>query len=392
MGSQKTIIKPEMIRWARSRTGLTVQDIAKEMRVSENRIREWESGKTPITMGKAQKLANLSLIPFGSLFLSKAPNRDIHLLDFRTIHNSPIKKPSLELEATVLEMKEKQSWLREYLLDNDTPELSWIKSISAQTPVSLAVRKMQMVLNISHDDMDSCLSWDNYFALLVRKIEDAGVTVIRNGVVGNNSHRPLDIDEFRGFVLVDPIAPLIFINGKDNKNPQMFTLIHELVHLFMGESGLIDPTNNASNTMERYCNKVAAEFLVPEIKLRSSWNKLLLEQDDIHARIKKLSKEFKVSSYVITIKCQDASLISPSQASELIEEEKNIFRAQKQNKSSGGDHFANLKFRVGQTFAKIVIVELYNQNITYGDAFRLLRVKDMDSIVKLSRKVGLFIL
>ena len=289
-------------------------------------------------------------------------------------------------------MQEKQTWLREYLIDNDTPELSWIKSISAQTPVSLAVRKMQMVLNISHDDMDSCLSWDNFFALLVRKIEDAGVTVIRNGVVGNNSHRPLDIDEFRGFVLVDPIAPLIFINGKDNKNPQMFTLIHELVHLFMGESGLIGPTNKTSNTIERYCNKVAAEFLVPEIKLRSSWNKLLLEQDDIRAMIKKLSKEFKVSTYVIIIKCRDASLISPNQASELFEEEENNFRVQNQNKSSGGDHFANLKFRVGQTFAKIVIVELYNQNITYGDAFRLLRVKDMDSIVKLSRKVGLFIL
>ncbi len=381
-----------MIRWARSRTGLTVQDFAKKMRVSESRIIEWESGITPITMGKAQQLANLSLIPFGSLFLSKVPNRDIHLPDFRTVNNSPIRKPSLELEATVLEMQEKQTWLREYLTDNDTPELTWIKSVSAQMPVSLAVKKIQNTLSISLDEMDSCLTWDDYFALLVRKIEDAGVTVIRNGVVGNNSHRPLDIDEFRGFVLVDTIAPLIFINGKDNKNPQMFTLIHELVHLFMGESGLIGPTNNSSNTIERYCNKVAAEFLVPETKLRSSWNNLLLEQYDTCSMIKRLSKEFKVSTCVIILKCQDASLISSNLASELLEEEKYKFKVQKQNKSSGGDHFANLKFRVGQTFAKIVIIELYNQNITYGDAFRLLRVKNMESIVQLSKRIGLPIL
>jgi Zn-dependent peptidase ImmA (M78 family) len=392
MGSQRTIIKPEMIRWARSRTGLTVQDFAKKMRVSESRIIEWESGITPITMGKAQQLANLSLIPLGSLFLSKVPNRDIHLPDFRTINNSPIRKPSLELEATVLEMQEKQTWLREYLIDNDTPELTWIKSISTQTPVSLAVRKIQNTLSISTDEINSCLTWDDYFALLVRKIEDAGVTVIRNGVVGNNSHRPLDIDEFRGFVLVDTVAPLIFINGKDNKNPQMFTLIHELVHLFMGESGLIGPTNNMSNTIERYCNKVAAEFLVPEIKLRSSWNNLLLEQYDTRSIIKKLSKEFKVSSCVIILKCQDACLISSSLASELLEEEEYNFKVQKKNKVSGGDFYANLKFRVGQSFARIVISELYNQNITYGDAFRLLRVKDMQGVKMLSEKVGLPIL
>ena len=381
-----------MIRWARSRTGLTVQDFAKKMRVSESRIIEWESGITPITMGKAQQLANLSLIPLGSLFLSKVPNRDIHLPDFRTINNSPIRKPSLELEATVLEMQEKQTWLREYLIDNDTPELTWIKSISTQTPVSLAVRKIQNTLSISTDEINSCLTWDDYFALLVRKIEDAGVTVIRNGVVGNNSHRPLDIDEFRGFVLVDTVAPLIFINGKDNKNPQMFTLIHELVHLFMGESGLIGPTNNMSNTIERYCNKVAAEFLVPEIKLRSSWNNLLLEQYDTRSIIKKLSKEFKVSSCVIILKCQDACLISSSLASELLEEEEYNFKVQKKNKVSGGDFYANLKFRVGQSFARIVISELYNQNITYGDAFRLLRVKDMQGVKMLSEKVGLPIL
>ena len=392
MKAPETIIKPEIIQWARTRTGLTVQDFAKKMRVSENTINAWETGKAPISIVHARQLADLSLVPFGCLFLSEIPKRDLALPDFRTVNNTQVKKPSPELEATVQEMQEKQLWLREFLMENDPPEHSWIGSISVQTPVTDAVGRIRAVLGIDDDEMESCASWDAYFSLLVQKIEDAGIMVIRNGVVGNNTHRPLDIGEFRGFVLVDPIAPLIFINGQDHKNPQMFTLIHELVHVFLGQSGLVDPFGDTSNRTERYCNKVAAEFLVPGNRLRSFWKALTKEQPDIEFAIHKATRHFKVSSCVVILRCKELGLISPPQANELWEEETALFRQQRQNRSGGGDFFASLKFRVGQTFARIVISELYNQNISYGEAFRLLRVKDMQGIRKLSEKVGLPIL
>lgn len=393
MRSQKTIIKPKVLRWARERTGLSVQEFAQKLSVPSEKVTEWESGETAITMKDAQNVAKLSLLPFGYLFSSEIPKRDLHLPDFRTINNDPIQKPSPELEATILEMEEKQNWFREYLIECDSLPLDWIGSISLKTSVSDAVHRIQEILSISGDEFERFSRWEDYFDLLVQKTEQAGIIFIRNSVVGNNTRRPLSLEEFRGFVLVDSYAPLIFINGRDYKNPQMFTLIHELVHLILGQSGVIDISNDTSNKIEKYCNKVAAEFLVPESKLCSYWETLSQEDSEIRNNIYHLSKHFKVSSYVVILRCRDLHLISSEMASFLWKEEVEKFnRIKAQQRGGGGDFYANLKYRVGESFAKAIISELSDRSISFGDAFRLLNVKNMDSLRKLSEAVGLPIL
>src|SRR5690606_23963375 len=105
---------------------------------------------------------------------------------------------------------------------------------------------------------------------MIAHIEERGILVMRNGVVGNNTHRPLSVEEFRGFAIADEFAPLIFINGADYLSAQMFTLAHELVHVFVNASGIsnLQDTYSSNNAIERFCNQVAAELLVPEAELR----------------------------------------------------------------------------------------------------------------------------
>lgn len=394
MGIQRTIIKPQIITWARERLNLPPDEFAKKMHVSFSTVQDWESGKTAITMKQAKRLADLALLPLGLLFSKEIPERELELPDFRSVQNKPVNNASPELEATIIEMQRKQDWYREYLVENEVPRLNYVGSISMHTPVKDVAKRIQDILNITDEQRASCRNWEDYFSLLVKKMEDAGIIFIRNGVVGNNTHRPLDIEEFRGFVLTDDYAPLIFINGADSKNAQLFTLIHEFVHVLLGKSGLVDVgfCNDVSNTVEKFCNEAAAEFLVPQEELRACWKELCSEGDSVEKNIHRLSKQFMVSTLVIIIRCKRLNLISAAKTSELWAEAMNKIQIRKRKQSSGGDFFTTLKYRVGINFAKSVIAEIASNNLSYQDAFRLLQVKNTESLVKLSQIVGLPIL
>ena len=144
---------------------------------------------------------------------------------------------------------------------------------------------------------DAAAHWDEALRLEIVRIEDSGVLVMRSGIVGNNTHRPLDVGEFRGYALADPYAPLVFLNGKDALAAQMFTLMHELVHIWMGDSGVSNPSLAATSdrNVERYCDSVAAEILAPADLIREQWT-LVQRQDDA---VQRLTRRPKVSSLVI---------------------------------------------------------------------------------------------
>ena len=139
--------------------------------------------------------------------------------------------------------------------------------------------------------------------------------MVVNGIVGNNTHRKLDPEKFRGFVLVDDYAPLVFVNGADSKAAQMFTLAHELAHLWFGSSAAFDlrELQPADDETERACNRIAAELLAPEHELRDAWTAALQSPN----RYQVLARQFKVSELVAARRLLDLGLY-PEQVSIMI--------------------------------------------------------------------------
>ena len=204
--------------------------------------------------------------------------------------------------------------------------------------------------------------------MLLQRVEDIGVLVNVNGVVGNNTHRKLNVTEFRGFVLVDEFAPLIFVNVADAKAAQMFTLAHELAHIWYGASAIFDLQNlhPADGGIERLCNVVAAEFLVPREEIVNFWHQVR----DVADKFQLLARHFKVSEIVAARRALDLALVTKAEFFEYYEERREV-DFQGRGASSGGDFYANQSFRIGRRFAEAVIRATAEGKLLYSEAYRL---------------------
>ena len=194
--------------------------------------------------------------------------------DFRTLNNKVAKKISLNLRDVINQCQLQQDWYIEYAEENELEKCSLVNKSNLDEDPKDAAEKLKIYLNYKEKDLSKA---DDYRRYLRAVIEQAGVLVFISSTVGNNNTRPLDINEFRGFALSDPYAPLIFINSSDSVSAQIFTMIHELAHIMLGESGISNEAMEeifVSSQIEKWCNAVAANFLVPEDKL-----KLLYEQN-----------------------------------------------------------------------------------------------------------------
>lgn len=388
-----TIINGKMVAWARQRAGLSVFELAKKLSVSAHTIEQWETGEKNISMGQAKQLSKSALVPFGLLFGDIPPDDHLPIPDFRSLNDNYISQPSPELLEVIYDAQEKQDWYKEYLLSEGCDPLEFIGSETINnSPVKVA-QKIYDVLELEYDDYwGERKNWEKSLQLLIEKTEDAGIIVIRNSVAGNNNRKTLNVEEFRGFILNDDIAPLIFINGKDAKSAQMFTLIHEITHLLLGESALIDAamlTDKNSLKIEKFCNQVAAEFLTPEKTFIQLWKNTL----DYDENINIMSNFFKVSKLVVISRAFQLKLIDWSTLKILKEQEMarlEEIKKKKKKDSKGGNFFETLKFKVSPLIAQAVISEVNSGRLLYRDAYRLLGVKNLAGLNKLSNVIGEF--
>jgi Zn-dependent peptidase ImmA (M78 family) len=228
---------------------------------------------------------------------------------------------------------------------------------------------------------------------MITKSEDAGVMVMVSSVVGSNSHRKLDVDEFRGFVLADDLAPLIFLNGADSKSAQMFTLGHELAHLWLGTSGVSDvhigqvaclPARQATQQTERWCNQVAAELLLPLQALRTTYQ----PNNPIPEEIQRLSRAFKVSTLVALRRLFDAEFIDQPTLWQQYREEEERLRTLKERSGSGGDFYRSLGARTSKRFARAVVSSTLEGQTLFRDAFRMLGVRKSATFYNAARELG----
>jgi Zn-dependent peptidase ImmA (M78 family) len=266
-------------------------------------------------------------------------------------------------------MQRRQDWFREWLLESGVDPLEFIGSVDANDPVVAVAARMREALGFPVDWARGVPTWTEALRTLREAMDTVGVVVVTNGVVGNNTHRKLNPDEFRGFVLVDNRAPLVFVNGADAKAAQMFTLAHELAHLWFGQSAAFDLKNlePADNRTERACNAVAAEFLVAADELRAQWERARRNDQPFE----QLARHFKVSAIVAGRRALDLGLISRETFFAFYRDHIAAARAKKEDAEGGGDFYLNQNVRLGRRFAVAIVQAVQEGRLGYRDAYTL---------------------
>ncbi len=360
-------MQPDVLRWARERADLTTDELARKVGLKAERVLEWErSGE--ISMDWAERLAGATHSPLGYLFLTFPPVEPLPIRDFRTRANESPARPSLDLLETVYAMQHRQEWLREELIETGAEPIAFVGAYHPNGNYSAVADAMRVALGLADDWVAPALTWSDAIGLLRDNAEAAGILVVFNGVVGNNTSRKLDPDEFEGFALVDEYAPLVFVNNADYKAAQMFTLAHELAHLFIGEEGVsaIESLLPSEHDVEQLCDKIAAEFLVPEADLRALWP-YVEEYRDAYQQI---ARRFKVSRIVAARRALDLELIDRDAFFDFYNEHKAQGTRGRQS-MDGGNFWNTQRWRIGVRFAAAAVRAVKGGRLSYREAYAL---------------------
>lgn len=356
MAIKRVNVQPERLRWAIQRAGVSEEKAVEAFPL----LNDWLSQDKQPTLSQLKNFAAKFYVPFGYLFLGDLPVESIPFPMFRG-EASQQNHFDLNVYDTVMGVQARQEWLEEYFEENEIETCSFVGSINTATPINEAVDKLRAILELDSRWAFSLSTSEAAVSLLSQKLEDAGVFLAYNGVVGNNTHRPLKVSECRGFALVNEKAPYIFVNSADSKSAQLFTLIHEAAHLMLGISaGHAGSEVFNHEVTENYCDLVAAEFLVPASVLREIWN-----HDTKYA-----SRRFKTSELVVARRAHDLNLMSDADYRTFW-----LMYSQRQNvakkKSSGGSFYLTSVKRVGRNFAIHVRNAVNNRQLSYTEAYRL---------------------
>ena len=373
------LISGTVIQWARKRLGKSHEQIADEIGsgVKPQDIAHWESDQNLPNFRKAQKLAVALHIPFGYLFLSDSPKNDIKVPDLRTIGSKPITEFSANLLDQLRNLLLKQEWYRDYAISEGRKAVALVGRFNLNSSYEKVASDIANELGINADFRTAASNWEGFLTNFMASAEAAGILVIRSGVVASSSKRTLNVKEFRGFVLSDPIAPLVFINGADSTSAQVFTLAHELAHLWIGKSGISNPnpkkrSADENNSVERFCNQVAAELLVPHAEFLKRWR----HADAVENNVRMLVRYFRVSTHVILRQAFEQDKISRQEYEERIEAEEERFRLQqKEEREGGGNFYRTMRVRNSRILVSSVLEAIQTSKIGLRDAATLLGCK-----------------
>jgi len=379
--SVRAAVSPLLLAWARERSGLEVDELATRF----PKLTEWESGERTPTLKQLEDFARATHTPIGFLFLPEPPEEQVPIPDYRTMGDAGVSRPSPDLLDTIFACQQRQEWYRDFAQVTREDPVAFVGSLTTSVPVVEAAELIRTTLRF--DPSERGHTWSDALRTLVDHAEELGVLVMVSGVVGANTHRKLDPDEFRGFSLVDRLAPLVFVNGADTKAAQIFTLTHELVHLFLGETALDDADLGAAptNPVERWCNQVAAEVLVPLGSLRDALSPDIPVADELES----LARRFKVSTLVVLRRVHDAGRLSwDAYQAAYRDELTRILEILGERSGTGGNFFNTQPARVSKRFARAVIVSTLEGQTLHRDAFQMLGLKKLSTFEELVSRLG----
>lgn len=392
MQQQSIPINPRILQWARLEAGLSLHEAASRAKVTpprkkkdepaltaEERLAAWEEGKDTPSLNQLENIASAYRRPLLTFFLAQPPQEVAIIADFRTVANRPSSTDSPEFAALRRKITLLHQELRALAEDAGNPKLPFIGSLSENTPVQQFVSTLRAALGVGVgvEEQRRIRNEDALFGYLRDLAQNIGIYVLLEGNVGSH-HSNISAEEFRGIALADDLAPLVVVNPNDAKAAMVFTLVHELAHLWLGSSGVSNfnalGNNGGDGNHEKLCNRVAAEFLVPEALLRAEWK---TPKEPLSASVDVVAKYFKVSGAVIGRRLLDMNMINGQEYGSLLA----FYRArwvkhkEKQSQQEGAPSPTQMaKYRLGVKTIHTVIAAAREGRIGLQDAARLMNL------------------
>lgn len=310
-----TMVNPDILVWARETAGLTPADAVKKLGISDahgvdavSRLAALESGEAEPTRPMLVKMAEKYRRPLLAFYLSAPPQRGDRGADFRMLPREE-RAPETEalVDALIRNVRARQGMVRAALEGEDEAEpLAFVGSMKIADGQAAVLESLRELLGVGLQEYRRQPDAASAFNLLRRRAGAAGVFVLLKGDLGSH-HSALDLELFRGFSLADEIAPFVVVNDRDAKTAWSFTLLHELVHLLLGQTGVSG--EHAGNEVEMFCNGVAGEFLLPspEVKEAGIGNGMPIEA--AVGRIAEFAKARKVSHSMVAYKAYHEGII-----------------------------------------------------------------------------------
>ena len=254
MSAVRVNIQPRMLAWALDSTGLPEAELEKRF----PKLPQWRSGESRPTLPQARELAKLARIPFGRLLLDEPTGERVGVTDFRTVGNKAMCTVSADLRETIRSSQNRLAWYADFAAEEGSaPPTMYASATIEQDPAETAERTREL-LGI---ERGKPLPGSDNVAELAAAMEEDGILVARNSIVGNTTSRRLSVGEFRGFTIEEGSYVLVFVNTADAKTAQLFSLAHELGHVVLGRTGISDHSERAD--VERWCNRFAAAVIAP---------------------------------------------------------------------------------------------------------------------------------
>jgi len=374
-------VKPELLRWAAERSRIDRDALDDRF----PKLKEWVREAVRPTLKQLEDFARATHTPIGYFFLPEPPVERVPIPDFRTVGGARLQRPSPDLLDTIHLCQQRQEWYREFARTIGEPPLAFAGAAAVTSDVIDAAERIRHSLGFDLEERRRMPTWTDALRRFIELADNAGVMVMVSGVVGSNNRRKLDADEFRGFALADPLAPLVFINGSDTKAAQMFTLAHELAHVWLGQSAVSDaqPAEIDGNAIERWCNAVAAELLVPLDVFRDEYD----PRADLRMETERLARRFKVSTLVILRRMRDAGGVTQPQFRAAYDAEVQRLRALPTG--SGGNFYLTLGARASKRFARALVVSTLEGRSSFTEALHLLGFRKMSTFRELGQNLGL---
>lgn len=365
-------INPDTLRWALARSDSSEEDVARAFKKDPAVIAEWLAGESAPTFKQAQKLAKHLRVPFGFLFLAEPPPEEMPLPDFRRHPASA--KPSPELRDIIFDVLRKQDWYRDYRLEREEDPLRFVGRFDVGADIREVAGDIRTLIDFEGSVRPERQASD-FLRSFVTQVEGAGILVMRNGVVRHATNRPLQVEEFRGFSVADPMAPVIFINNADSNAAQVFTLAHELGHIWIGQGGISDADLTVSGQgprdIEEFCNQVAADLLLPWAQISERWRE---RGEAMETWISQVAREFHVSTVMVARQLWQHRAIEREHFFEFYDREKENWRA-RGARSAGGNFYMTLPVRNSRRLTLSVLESVEASETSIREASRLLGVK-----------------